>query len=82
MDKRQLLLRISNNPNNVDFKDFIRIIDAFGFILKRSHGSHFIYKKPGVSQLINVQNVNGKAKSYQVRQFLDILELYNLPFLD
>jgi predicted RNA binding protein YcfA (HicA-like mRNA interferase family) len=82
MDKRQLLLRISSNPDNVDFKDFVRIIEAFGFILKRSRGSHFMYKKPAVPQLINVQNVSGKAKGYQVKQFLDIIELYNLPFAD
>ena len=79
MDLGKLLLRISTNPNNVDFKDFIRLVEGFGLKLKRSRGSHFMYARPGVPQLINIQNVGGKAKGYQVRQLLDIVEIYNLP---
>ncbi|MFI5202842.1 MAG: type II toxin-antitoxin system HicA family toxin [Candidatus Kapaibacterium sp.] len=80
MDKHALLLSIANNPNNVSFKDFVRIIEAFGFVQRKSKSGHQIYKRPGVPQLINIQNVAGKAKGYQVRQFLDLIELYNVPF--
>ena len=37
-----------------------------------------IYVKEGVVELLNFQNVNGKAKSYQVKQFIKIIEKYNL----
>jgi hypothetical protein len=53
-------------------------IEAFGFVLTRVNGSHHIFVHPGVPQLINLQNVDGKAKPYQVRQFLQIVERYDL----
>jgi len=33
---------------------------------------------PAVRELLNVQDVAGKAKPYQVRQLLDLVERYNL----
>ena len=57
MDKQQLLLRISGIPNYVAIKDFMRIIEAFGFLLKRSQGGHFIYKRAAVPQHINIQTL-------------------------
>ena len=53
-------------------------IEAFGFRLNRISGSHHIYTHPDVSELVNLQNVNGKAKPYQIKQFLEIVERYNL----
>jgi len=40
--------------------------------------SHYIYKRPGVSELINIQNVEGEVKPYQIKQFLTLIEKYNL----
>jgi predicted RNA binding protein YcfA (HicA-like mRNA interferase family) len=54
------------------------LIEAFGFELTRVSGSHNIFKRNGVKELINVQNVNGKAKPYQIKQFLMLVERYNL----
>jgi hypothetical protein len=34
--------------------------------------------QPGVRELVNLQNVRGKAKAYQVRQLLRLIERYNL----
>ena len=34
--------------------------------------------RPGVHELVNLQNVRGKAKAYQVRQLLQLVERYNL----
>jgi len=36
----------------------------------------------GEGQLVNLQNRKGKAKPYQVRQFLEIVEQYNLELGD
>jgi len=49
-----------------------------GFTLARRAGSHHIFSHPGVSELINLQEINGEAKPYQVRQFLRLVERYNL----
>jgi len=32
----------------------------------------------GVTEIVNIQNDNGKAKPYQVKQFLSLIEKYNL----
>jgi predicted RNA binding protein YcfA (HicA-like mRNA interferase family) len=54
------------------------VVEAFGFRLERVKGSHHIFDHQDVPVLINLQNVNGKAKPYQIKQFLEIVERYNL----
>jgi len=39
-------------------------------------GSHRIFVKEGIREMLNFQEVKGKAKPYQVRQFIKII--YNL----
>lgn len=46
--------------------------------MDRINGSHHIFKHHGVKELINIQNVEGKVKPYQIKQFLSIVESYNL----
>jgi hypothetical protein len=35
-----------------------------------------------VRELVNLQNVNGEVKPYQIRQFLELVELYDLELGD
>lgn len=51
---------------------------AFGFRLSRVSGSHHIYVHANVRELVNLQEVHGKAKPYQVRQLLGLAERYSL----
>jgi predicted RNA binding protein YcfA (HicA-like mRNA interferase family) len=51
---------------------------CFGFRFSRKRGSHHIYVHPSASELLNLQEVGGKAKPYQIRQFLKLVEKYNL----
>ncbi len=76
--KLKLLQRIINSQRNVRFKDFIALVEAFGFTLDRVRGSHFIYVHNDVDVLLNIQDVKGQAKPYQVRQFLQMIEHNNL----
>jgi len=78
LNKKKLLQKIYNSPKNVRFNDLIVLVEAFGFIFSRSEGSHHVYKNPVVAELINLQNVNGEAKPYQIKQFLALVEKYNL----
>ena len=82
LNKRKLLLRLYNNRKNVSFNDFTAIVLSFGFVLSRSDGSHHIYKNSTVAEFINLQNVNGEAKPYQIKQFLSLVEKYNLKMED
>jgi predicted RNA binding protein YcfA (HicA-like mRNA interferase family) len=59
-----------------------KLVEAFGFRLSRVKGSHHIFVHAGVPELVNLQEVKGKAKPYQVRQFLKLVEEYNLTLED
>ena len=78
MNQRKLLKKILAGSKNVRFDDLVTLIEAFGFRLARTSGSHHIFAHADVPELVNIQNVKGKAKLYQIRQFLEILEQYNL----
>jgi len=50
--------------------------------LDRISGSHHIFLHPDLPELVNLQNVKGKAKPYQIKQLLKIIEKYNLHMED
>jgi len=54
------------------------LVRAFGFELDRVTGSHHIFRHPDVRELVNLQEVGGDAKPYQIRQFLRLIERYKL----
>jgi hypothetical protein len=56
----------------------ILIVESFGFELDRISGSHHLFVHREVPELVNLQEVEGMAKPYQVGQFLRIVERYNL----
>ena len=82
MKKRKLLERALAGSKNIRFAEMVSLIEAFGFSLSRVRGSHHIFIHPHVQELVNLQDVEGKAKPYQVRQFLRLVERYNLELGD
>ena len=83
MKRRRLLKRISEGQlRNVAFGDIINMVEGFGFRLVRTSGSHHIFAHPGIPELVNLQEVKGEAKPYQIRQFLRLVEKYNLRLED
>ena len=79
MNRTKLLNRITRgNLNNVSFNELISLAKDFGFQLDRVQGSHHIFKHPQLIELINLQEVHGEAKPYQIRQLLRLIERYNL----
>jgi hypothetical protein len=54
------------------------LVEGFGFRLERVKGSHHIFTHPAIPNLINLQEVGGEGKPYQIRQFLRLVERYNL----
>lgn len=79
MRPKRLLARLAQGAlNNVAFSDLRRLVEAFGFTLVRTEGSHHIFSQPGIPELVNLQEVRGQAKPYQIRQFLRLVERYNL----
>jgi len=82
MKPRKTLERILSGSRNVRFVDLVRLVEAFGFRLSRVQGSHHIFTCASVPELVNLQDVHGEAKPYQVRQFLSLVEKYNLQFTE
>jgi predicted RNA binding protein YcfA (HicA-like mRNA interferase family) len=63
----------------VGFSDFCRLVEAFGYRLLRIRRSHHTFEHPRVPRVLILQPRRGRAKAYQVREFL---ELYNLTMED
>jgi len=78
MNKKKLLQKILNSQKNVRFTEIKELVMAFNFYLSRIKGSHHIFTHKNITELVNIQNDNGKAKAYQIKQFLDLVERYNL----
>jgi HicA-like toxin of HicAB toxin-antitoxin system len=79
MDKRKLLQRLERGAvSNVAFSDLCSLAEGLGFELLRVSGSHHVFVHPEVPELINLQAMRGQAKPYQVRQFIRLVERYDL----
>ena len=53
---------------NTNFADVQKLLESLGFSC-RIKGDHFIYTRPDVREIINIQPIGNKAKAYQVGQF-------------
>ena len=78
MEKRNIYERFKRNPKDVRFESICKAAEVIGFRFRGEKGSHKIYVREGVREMLNLQNVGGKAKPYQVKQFLKVIETYKL----
>jgi predicted RNA binding protein YcfA (HicA-like mRNA interferase family) len=80
--KRKLLQRLLAGSKNVNFADAASCAEAFGYRLDRINGSHHIYVHDQIPEVLNLQDVKGKAKPYQIKQLLQVIEKYDLRLED
>ena len=78
MKAAKLLLKAMQAPQNLRFAELLSLAEAFGYRLDRVRGSHHILVHKAADRVLNFQEVGGKAKPYQVRQFLRDIEEFNL----
>ena len=62
---------------SVQFSEAVALLKALGFSI-RIKGSHHIFFRKGVEEIINLQPDGSKAKAYQVKQIRDLLVKYRL----
>jgi predicted RNA binding protein YcfA (HicA-like mRNA interferase family) len=79
---KKILAKVLAGSKNIAFNDFILLVEGFGFRLARISGSHHIFVHNSVKELVNLQNVNGQVKPYQIKQFMELVERYNLKLED
>ncbi|AHG65658.1 toxin HicA [Advenella mimigardefordensis] len=74
----KILAKMKNEPANVRFSELVKICTHFFGKPRFSSSSHMIFKTPWHGDpRVNIQNSNGKAKTYQVKQVLTALEQLN-----
>ncbi|MBV8686430.1 MAG: type II toxin-antitoxin system HicA family toxin [Alphaproteobacteria bacterium] len=70
------LLSVSSRP--ISFREFERCVLGFGFVHRRSRGSHRSYHHPRVKEVLTLQPRGKDAQPYQVRLFLAMVAKYKL----
>ena len=78
MDREEVYRELKGRVTNIRFEELCQAAESFGFKFKGGKGSHRIFVREGVKELLNFQDVRGKSKPYQVRQFIKLIEKYNL----
>jgi predicted RNA binding protein YcfA (HicA-like mRNA interferase family) len=67
----------AKSDRNIEFSDLCNLLETLGFD-NRIKGSHHIYFKNGIDEIINLQSLKKKAKPYQVKQVRKLLIKYKL----
>jgi len=76
-DKLIILLLSGASDQNFKFDDLVKVLETLGFSM-RVKGSHHIFAKAGVVEIVNIQPMNSKAKPYQVKQVRELIIKYKL----
>ena len=76
-DKLRGKILLGTSDANIAFDDLCQLLRHLGFD-ERTRGSHHLFRKSGITELINLQRAGSKAKVYQVRQVRAVLLKYRL----
>jgi hypothetical protein len=76
---QKILIRILNGTadKNIEFSDLLILLNHLDFSM-RIKGSHHIFYREGVDEIINLQPDGKNAKPYQVKQVRNIILRYKL----
>lgn len=77
IEKLIFALLSGTSDSNISFWELKTVLEYFGFECVRVRGSHHIYVKEGVDEIINIQPKGSKAKPYQVKQVRNLLFKYS-----
>ena len=75
----KLLVQILRGASdaNVSFEGLCQLLRYLGFD-ERIRGSHHIFSREGVEEILNLQPIGSKAKAYQVKQVRGVILRYRL----
>ena len=76
---RELLRKIlrGGSDANVGFNELCALLNYLGFDV-RNRGSHHIFTRDGVEEILNLQPKGNQAKPYQVKQVRTVITKYEL----
>lgn len=77
--KEKILLKVlrGTSDTNITFNELCLLLHYLGFD-ERIKGSHHIFTRNGIQEILNLQPKSGKAKPYQVKQVRNIILRYKL----
>lgn len=65
------------SDSNIRFDDLRSLLRGLGFD-ERIQGSHHIFTRNGIEEIVNIQPKGGNAKPYQVKQVRNLILKYGL----
>ena len=80
MSRRKRLIETilrGRSDANIRFDDLRALMRYLGFE-ERVRGSHHLFDKEGIVEIVNLQSRGGKAKPYQVKQVRQLILKYRL----
>ncbi|MEG4849441.1 type II toxin-antitoxin system HicA family toxin [Microcoleus sp. B5-D4] len=76
-DKLLAKILLGNSDANIPFAQLCQLLRRLGFE-ERIRGSHHIFAKDGVEEILNLQPKGSQAKAYQVRQIREVILKHQL----
>ena len=76
-EKTLLQILRGSSDSNVSFHELRSLLRHLVFG-ERIRGSHHIFTKQGVEEILNLQPIGAKAKAYQVKQVRSVILRYKL----
>jgi predicted RNA binding protein YcfA (HicA-like mRNA interferase family) len=77
LQKFLVTLLSGRSDTTIDFEALCNALKRMGFD-ERVRGSHHIFTKDGIEEIINIQPKGRAAKPYQVKQIRTIIVKYHL----
>ncbi len=77
LDKLLAKILSGTSDSNIQFAQMCQLVRRLGFE-ERIRGSHHIFTKQGIEEILNLQPKGSQAKSYQVKQIRTIIIKYQL----
>lgn len=80
MTKQEKLLAkilLGTSDRNISFDSLCQLLRRLGFE-ERIRGSHHIFAKEGVEEILNLQPIGTLAKAYQVKQVRGVILKYQI----
>ena len=70
-----ILAQMRQNPKGILFRDLCSVCEFYFGASRQTGGSHRVYKTPWQGDpRVNIQDHQGRAKPYQIRQVLKAIE--------
>ena len=75
----KIIQQAITSPQNLTFNQLCTLCSHFGMKQRKKRGSHRIYKREDPPKFsLSIQDDDGKAKPYQVKQLLDKVKEHGL----